>query len=151
EILRQAEALAAGCGARLGIISEGANSAGLALAGVLPHRGPGGVPRPRTGRSVADMVSHPPAGLVLVNVEPHADVADGLRAAEAAGRAGFVLALSPWLDESLKTIADVVLPVGTYAETAGSFVNAEGRWQSFTGVASPVGESRPAWKVLRVL
>ena len=65
--------------------------------------------------------------------------------------AGFVVALTPYLGEALKAHADVVLPVGTFAETAGTFVNGEGRWQSFNGVASPVGESRPAWKVLRVL
>ena len=51
----------------------------------------------------------------------------------------------------LRAHASVVLPAGTFAETAGTFVNAEGRWQSFAGVAQPVGESRPAWKVLRVL
>jgi NADH-quinone oxidoreductase subunit G len=65
--------------------------------------------------------------------------------------AGFVLALSPYLSPALEAHADVVLPVGTFAETAGTFVNCEGRWQSFSGVASPVGASRPAWKVLRVL
>jgi NADH-quinone oxidoreductase subunit G len=65
--------------------------------------------------------------------------------------AGFVLALSPYLSPALETHADVVLPVGTFAETAGTFVNCEGRWQSFQGVAAPVGGSRPAWKVLRVL
>jgi NADH-quinone oxidoreductase subunit G len=47
--------------------------------------------------------------------------------------------------------AHVLLPVGTFAETAGTFVNCEGRWQSFLGAATPLGQSRPAWKVLRVL
>jgi NADH-quinone oxidoreductase subunit G len=65
--------------------------------------------------------------------------------------AGFVVALSPYLSPALADHADVVLPVGTFAETAGTFVNCEGRWQSFGGVAAPVGASRPAWKVLRVL
>jgi NADH-quinone oxidoreductase subunit G len=51
----------------------------------------------------------------------------------------------------MRRIARVVLPIGTFAETAGTFVNAEGRWQSFDAVARPVGESRPGWKVLRVL
>jgi NADH-quinone oxidoreductase subunit G len=61
------------------------------------------------------------------------------------------VALSPYLSPALEAHADVVLPVGTFAETAGTFVNCEGRWQSFGGVAAPVGASRPAWKVLRVL
>ena len=58
---------------------------------------------------------------------------------------------SPYLSPALEVHADVVLPVGTFMETAGTFVNCEGRWQSFNGVAAPVGASRPAWKVLRVL
>jgi NADH-quinone oxidoreductase subunit G len=45
----------------------------------------------------------------------------------------------------------VILPIGTFAETSGTYVNLEGLWQSVPGAASSVGESRPAWKVLRVL
>lgn len=137
--------------ARLGYLSEGANSAGLSLAGVLPHRGPAGSPVARAGRNIAEMQDQPLAGLLLLNVEPEYDCGDGRRAIAAVESAGFVLALSPYLSPSLEAHADVVLPVGTFAETAGTFVNCEGRWQSFTGVAAPVGASRPAWKVLRVL
>ena len=150
--LRQATGeLARQYSAKIGYLSEGANSAGLALAGVLPHRGPGGVPVPRAGRNLAEMQDQPPSALVLLNVEPEHDCADRERAVAALQGAGFVLALSPYLSPSLEAHADVVLPVGTFAETAGTFVNCEGRWQSFNGVAAPVGASRPAWKVLRVL
>ena len=137
--------------ARIGYLSEGANSAGLALAGVLPHRGPGGVPLARAGRNLAEMLAQPPAGLVLLNVEPEHDVAESRLAVSALQTAGFVLALSPYLSPALEAHADVILPVGTFMETAGTFVNCEGRWQTFGGVAAPVGASRPAWKVLRVL
>ena len=143
--------LARRCSARIGYLSEGANSAGLALAGVLPHRGPGGAPVARAGRNFAEMVAQPPAGLLLLNVEPYDDCAADSLAVPALHAAGFVVALSPYLDLALQAHADVVLPVGTFAETAGTFVNCEGRWQSFNGVAAPVGTSRPAWKVLRVL
>ena len=47
--------------------------------------------------------------------------------------------------------ADVLLPIAPFTETAGTFVNAEGRVQSFQGVVQPLCEARPAWKVLRVL
>jgi NADH-quinone oxidoreductase subunit G len=97
------------------------------------------------------MIEHPPKALVLLGCEPDRDCSDGEGAVKAMQAAGFVLALTPYLGDALQTHADVVLPVGTFAETAGTFVNGEGRWQSFGGVASPVGESRPAWKVLRVL
>ena len=137
--------------ARIGYLSEGANSAGLALAGVLPHRGPGGVPLARAGRNLAEMLAQPPAGLVLLNVEPEHDVAESRLAVSALHAAGFVLALSPYLSPALEAHADVILPVGTFMETAGTFVNCEGRWQAFGGVAAPVGASRPAWKALRVL
>ncbi len=138
-------------GARIGYLSEGANSAGLALAGVLPHRGPGGIPLVRAGRNLAEMFAQPLAGLVLMNVEPEHDCAEDQLAVNALEAAGFVLALAPYLSPALEAHADVVLPVGTFVETAGTFVNCEGRWQSFNGVAAPVGASRPAWKVLRVL
>ncbi|MCL4792300.1 MAG: molybdopterin-dependent oxidoreductase, partial [Gammaproteobacteria bacterium] len=138
-------------GAELGYLSEGANSAGLALAGVLPHRGVGGAASKGGGRNIAQMLAQPPKALLLLGCEPDKDCSDGGQATRALQAAGFVVALTPYMGEALKTHADVVLPVGTFAETAGTFVNGEGRWQSFGGVASPVGESRPAWKVLRVL
>ncbi|MEZ5566112.1 MAG: NADH-quinone oxidoreductase subunit NuoG [Gammaproteobacteria bacterium] len=136
---------------RIGYISEGANSAGLALAGVLPHRGPGGIPLAAAGKTVSDMLAQPPAGLVLLNVEPEYDCTGSDAAVAAIAKSQFVVALTPYLSPALEAHADIVLPVGTFAETAGTFVNCEGRWQSFNGVATPVGESRPAWKVLRVL
>lgn len=150
--LRQAAGeLARQYSARIGYVSEGANSAGLALAGVLPHRGPGGVPVAKAGRNLLEMLTQPLAGLLLLNIEPEHDCAEGRAAVTALQSAGFVVALSPYLSPALAAHADVVLPVGTFAETAGTFVNCEGRWQSFGGVAAPVGASRPAWKVLRVL
>ena len=63
----------------------------------------------------------------------------------------FVVAATSHLSESLRTAAHVVLPIGTFAESSGTFVNAEGRWQSWAGAANLVGDSRPGWKVLRVL
>jgi len=138
-------------GARLGFISEGANSAGLSLAGVLPHRGTGGATVERTGLSAADIVANPAQGLLLFGVEPQWDCADGAAGLHAMEAAGFVVAFSPFFDEDLKQHADVVLPMGTFAETSGTFVNASGQWQSFGGVAMPFGESRPGWKILRVL
>jgi NADH-quinone oxidoreductase subunit G len=150
--LRQAAGeLARAHSARIGYLSEGANSAGLALAGVLPHRGPGGLALARAGRNLAEMLAQPPAGLVLLNVEPEDDVAESRLAVSALAGAGFVVALSPFLSPSQQAHADVILPVGTFLETAGTFVNCEGRWQTFNGVATPVGACRPAWKVLRVL
>jgi len=151
EVLVSARRLAGITGASLGQITEGANSAGVAYAGALPHRGPAGSAVSATGLDFGQMLASHRKGLVLFGVEPEFDCADAVGATNALAEAEFMVELSPWLTAAAREHADVVLPVGTFAETSGSFVNVEGSWQSFTGVASPLGESRPAWKVLRVL
>ncbi len=138
-------------GSPLGHVSEGANAAGLALAGVLPHRHAGGRMRPTPGATAADMVASPPRVLLLCGVEPDLDCAEGAQLMNPARKPELVIALSPFMGESLRRLAHVVLPVATPMETSGTFVNVEGRWQSFDAVAPPLGEARPAWKVLRVL
>ncbi|NND54146.1 MAG: NADH-quinone oxidoreductase subunit G [Gammaproteobacteria bacterium] len=151
EVLAAARRLAAATGATLGQITEGANSAGAAYAGALPHRGPAGSVVTTGGSDFGQMLASPLKGLLLTGVEPKLDCADAVGAQNALQAADFIVALTPWLTDCASESADVVLPVGTFAETSGTFVNVEGSWQSFAGVAAPVGESRPAWKVLRVL
>ena len=139
-------------GTSVGYLSEGANSAGAHLAGVLPHRRAGGAPRQARGWTTAQMLDAPLKTLLLFGVEPEWDLAGGRDAAVTLSRQeSFVAALTPFASPDLLEVADLLLPTGTFAESAGTFVNCEGRWQSFGGVASPVGESRPGWKVLRVL
>ncbi len=62
-----------------------------------------------------------------------------------------MVAATPWATDELKSIAHVLLPIGSFAETSGTYVNLDGQWQSFSGAAVPVGQARPGWKVLRVL
>ena len=138
-------------GAALGYLPEGANSAGLSQAGVLPHRGIGGESIASPGSTAADICSKASPGLLLVGVEPELDCANGAKAIAAVEKAEFVVALSSFSADSLILHADVILPMGTFAETSGTFVNAAGEWQSFSGVAQPLEESRPGWKILRVL
>ncbi len=133
----------------LGYASEGANAAGAAIAGALPHRAACGEALSQPGASAAEMAASPRRGLLLLGVEPDLDCAADM--AQAVEGAELVIALTPFFGGQIKAHADVVLPIGTFAETSGTFVNAEGRWQSFSGVATPVGDSRPGWKVLRVL
>jgi NADH-quinone oxidoreductase subunit G len=66
-------------------------------------------------------------------------------------RARFVVSVTPFASDITRAVSHVILPAGTFAESSGSFVNLEGRWQSFAGAARPVGEARPGWKLLRVL
>jgi NADH-quinone oxidoreductase subunit G len=138
-------------GATLGFVSEGANSAGACLAGLLPHRTQGGTAREKAGLDAGKMLDEPLDVLVMVNVEPDADIRATENAARKVGDQGFTVALTPFISDGLLEAADILLPVGTWAESSGTFVNAAGTWQSFPGIASPVGESRPTWKVLRVI
>jgi NADH-quinone oxidoreductase subunit G len=135
----------------VGSLSEGANSAGAHLAGLLPHRAQGGKDRLAPGLNAANMLDATLDAVVLVNIEPDVDIRACDNAVDKLSKQGFVIALTPFVSDAILAAADLLLPIGTFAETSGTYVNIAGTWQSFGGVASPVGESRPAWKVLRVL
>ncbi|MEN9773123.1 MAG: dehydrogenase chain [Pseudomonadota bacterium] len=141
-ILRLAQALAQACGATVGHLVEGANGVGAWLAGAVPLQG---------GLNARAMVESPRSLYLLLNNEPSLD--HGLPAATRAAlqAADSVIALTPYLSDELLALADCLLPIAPFTETAGSFVSAEGRLQSFTAVVRGAGQSRPAWKVLRVL
>jgi NADH-quinone oxidoreductase subunit G len=136
-------------GASVGLITEGPNAAGAYLAGAVPHREPGGAPSSSVGLSARAMLERRLKAYVLLGgIDPIDDLAAG---PEALVGADLVVAITTHLPVSLRDAAHVVLPIGTFAESSGTFVNAEGRWQSWVGAARLVGESRPGWKVLRVL
>jgi NADH-quinone oxidoreductase subunit G len=97
------------------------------------------------------MLARPLKSYLLVGgVEPWID-SPGSDAARTLAQAELVVAITPFASEALRKVAHVLLPAGTFAETSGTYVNLEGVWQSQTGAAAPVGESRPGWKILRVL
>jgi NADH-quinone oxidoreductase subunit G len=126
---------------RLGFLTAGGNTVGGYLAGAVPRNG---------GLTAAQMLQQGLKAYVVLNAEPLLDCDNGAQAIQALKSAEFAVALTPYA-EAAADWADVMLPVTPYTETSGTFVNAEGRAQSFRGTAAPVGESRPAWKVLRVL
>jgi len=146
-----AAAIAAAAGASFGLLAEGGNAAGAYLAGAVPHREAGGKAVSAPGLSVAQMVKQPFGACVLFGgVEPEAD-ALGEGSGSGRLRADFMIAITPFATASLRETAHVLLPIGTFAETSGTFVNLEGLWQSFSAAARLHGEARPGWKVLRVL
>jgi NADH-quinone oxidoreductase subunit G len=151
ELRTLAAALAAVTGARLGYLPEGANAVGASLAGATPHRGAGGRSVAKPGLAAAEMLNARLRGYVLVGGVESADVAQPAAAESALQGAECVVALTPFASEEQKANATVILPVAAFAETSGTWVNVEGRWQSVPGAARPPGEARPAWKVLRVL
>jgi NADH-quinone oxidoreductase subunit G len=151
--LRALGGLIASCsGASFGYLSEGANAAGGWLSGAVPHRGPGGRSAPSTGLDARTMcAADPRQGYVLFNVEADYDTADPASTLNALRSAQFVVSLSSYKNDEMLDYAHALLPVTPFSETSGTFINAEGRWQGFNGMAPPAGEARPGWKVLRVL
>jgi NADH-quinone oxidoreductase subunit G len=100
--------------------------------------------------NAAQMIASPRKAYVLLGAEPEYDCHDPVAALAAMRQAEFVVAMSPFKHAALD-YADVLLPISPFTETSGTFINTEGRVQSFNGAVKPLGETRPAWKVLRVL
>jgi NADH-quinone oxidoreductase subunit G len=136
---------------RLGFLGESANTSGASLAGVLPHRTAGAKPSTRTGLDAYRMLADPRRAYILLGVEPELDCWDGNLALRALRGAEFVVALTAYQSEAMKSYAQVLLPIALFAETSGSYINNEGRSQSFSAAVSPPGEARPGWKILRVM
>ncbi len=150
ELRAIANLIASLSGCHIGILAEG-NGAGAALAGCLPHRGVGGNAVDTAGLDWKAMFAAGMQGYLLLGVEPELDCIDSAAALQAMQGAGFVVAINSFASTALRDYADVLLPAATFAETAGSFVNTEGNWQSFNGAVAAPGEARPAWKILRVM
>ena len=139
-LLSLANWIGAQTGATVGYLGEAANTVGAQVVGALPLAG---------GLNAGQMLAGGLKAVVLLNTEPALDAANAAVAAQAMGQAEMVVTLSPF--KTNLDISDVLLPISPFTETAGTFINTEGRVQSFHGVVKPLGETRPAWKVLRVL
>lgn len=136
---------------KLGYLTDGANSAGAWLVGAVPHRGIPGQSANIMGMNASEMINSNLAAYVLMGIEPEIDCAESMKALNAIKQAQFVVSLNAFVSDRMKDYADVILPISPFTETSGTFVNVEGRWQSFEGVVEPRGDTRPAWKILRVL
>ncbi|ENO93519.1 NADH dehydrogenase subunit G [Thauera sp. 28] len=131
--------LSAGC---FGFIGEAANSVGGYLAGAVPGA---------DGLNAAAMIAQPRKAYMVFGAEPELDFANPSATVAALRSAQLVIGFSAFDSASLRDLCDVILPVAPFTETSGTFVNCEGRAQSFVAVSKPLGETRPGWKVLRVL
>ncbi|CZG91912.1 NADH-quinone oxidoreductase subunit NuoG [Legionella pneumophila serogroup 1] len=138
-------------GAKLVRLTTGANSAGACIAGMLPHRTVAGKSIAEPGLNVQEALNSKLKGYLLMGVEPGYDFANPAGARQSMLAAEFVVLLSAYEHESMHDYADVILPIAPYAETSGTYINIDNTWQTVKGAMLPLGESRPAWKVLRVL
>ena len=139
---RLAQQLAGMLGGKFGFLGEAANSVGGYVAKALPQK---------DGLNAARLVAEPRQAYLIVGAEPELDCAHGAQALATLKQAASVIVLSPFKSAAALEYADALLPVAPFTETSGTFVNTEGRAQSFYAVTKPLGETRPAWKVLRVL
>jgi NADH-quinone oxidoreductase subunit G len=137
-----AQWIAQATGATLGFLTEAANTVGGHIARALPQTG---------GADAAAAFAQPRKAYVLLNTEPEFDSANPQVALTALKQAATVVVLSPFRSEAALHYADVLLPIGPFTETSGTYINCEGVPQSFNGVVRALGEARPGWKVLRVL
>lgn len=137
---RLARDIAAATGACVNLLSQGANSLGLARAGVLP-----------SGLNASRMLADPRKAYVLYGIEPELDIADSTSALRALQQAGIVIAFSGYLSETLKRAAHIVLPLAMLPEMDGSLVNAQGELQQARAAAKAPGDARPGWRLLRSL
>jgi NADH-quinone oxidoreductase subunit G len=139
-LLALANWIGAQTGATVGYLTEAANTVGAQLVRALPGA---------NGLNAGQMLAGGLKAAMLLNTEPEFDCAAGVKAADALAQAEMVVTLSPF--KANMAFSDVLLPIAPFTETPGTFVNAEGRVQSFHAVVKPLAETRPAWKVLRVL
>lgn len=141
EMYSMMEAIGGICGAKGGILPAAANSTGMHLIGVMPST---------LGMHARAMIENPRKAYLLLNIEPELDCQHAALAKAAMAQAECVVAMTAYKSEALEN-ADVLLPIAPFTETSGTFMSMEGRVQSFQAVVKPLGECRPAWKVLRVL
>lgn len=139
--------------AKGGVVTTGANTAGAWLAGYIPHRGAAAKDLGAEGLHTGEILDTKTGikGYLLINSEPGIDNLVPAKANAALQAADVVVAMSAFVTDYLKEYSDVILPIAAFTETAGSFVNAWGEWQSWQGAGAPKGEARPLWKVIRVL
>jgi NADH-quinone oxidoreductase subunit G len=146
-------------GASYGVLGEAANSVGAYLVGAIPNA----LPAKKLNYSEIDglnaaqmlgcsneLLDEKCRAFILMNVEPEFDTYNSQQALKTIKSSEFVVSMSVYKGNA-EDYADVLLPITPFSETSGTYINTEGRIQSFNGVVSPLGEARPAWKVLRVL
>jgi NADH-quinone oxidoreductase subunit G len=137
--------------ATLVVTPQGSNTIGAQLAGAVPHLDAGGKAAKNKGLDTLKLLKMPRKGYLLMGVEPGLDFWDGGLSMSALQSADVVVALSAFRSPELEACADILLPMGMFAETSGTYVNGQGDWQTSRGAIKPLGEARPGWKILRVL
>lgn len=131
------------------IVLPTANSNAMSLAGAVPYQED--EKQAGIGLNCYEMWQQKLQAYVLFGIEAEFDTADPAQALHALNDANFVVTINSFVSDAMLAYSDVILPLASFAETSGTFVGVDKQWQSFTGAVAPKGESRPGWKILRVL
>ncbi|MCK4707594.1 MAG: NADH-quinone oxidoreductase subunit G, partial [Gammaproteobacteria bacterium] len=150
-LMQLAVAIASMSNSTLGYLSESANTAGACLAGTLPNRLVAGVNSEQAAQNTVEILTEQHKVLVLMGIDPIADINNGTSVKACAENNDFIIAINSFDNEFNNESADLILPLATFLETSGTFVNVEGFWQSFNGCAAAARESRQGWKILTAL
>jgi NADH-quinone oxidoreductase subunit G len=142
--------IAAATGSAIDMLPHGGNPTGAWLAGAVPHRGPGGAPA-TSGMNAGQMLDAPLQAYLLWGIEPEYDIDNPARAVRALTQAETVIAVASYATDSLREIADLILPLTPQVETEGSLINLDGTTIPFAAAGQPSGEARSGWKILRRL
>ncbi|MCP4075705.1 MAG: NADH-quinone oxidoreductase subunit G [Gammaproteobacteria bacterium] len=150
-VMQLVEAIASMSQSSLGYLSDSANTAGACLAGSLPNRVAAGINAEESGQNSAEILSANHKVLMLMGIDPMIDISNGSSVKAAADNNDFIIAINSFENEFANEAADLILPLATFLESSGTFVNVEGFWQPFKGCAAAAGESRQGWKILTAL
>lgn len=150
-LIRHIDSIVSKLSARKVVIESGANAAGAWLAGAVPHRGSGGELLEAQGLSAHEALRSGRRGYLLMGIDPLMDTAVPAETRKSLDEAQFVISMSAFATDGLAELSDVMLPIALYAENEGCFVTSFGELQRFQAAVKPLGQSRPAWKILRVL
>lgn len=145
-----AETLAAVTQSHWGYMTQGCNAAGNKIAGAVPTQSEAGG-KSKAGKNAKQMLQQPMKGYLLLNCEPDMESIWAKQALANLTESKMVIAMTPFADGRVAEYADIMLPIAGCYETPGTYVNVEGKWQSFTAAVNPPKEAKPAWKILRVL
>ncbi|MBN3860158.1 NADH-quinone oxidoreductase subunit G [Neisseriaceae bacterium PsAf] len=140
-LYQAAQELASSVSGKVGIFPNSANAVGADMLGLIAD----------DSKSIVEMINNPKKAVILANVEPDLDTYHNKKALEALSQADTVIALTPYASEAIKEYADVILPIATFTETPGSFVNMDGTLQSFYSTSPVLAYTKPMWKVVRVM
>ena len=143
--------IATGTQSKFGMFAPAGNTAGAWLVGAVPHRLVAGTANPNPGLNAMEMQESPIKAYVLFNLEPEFDFNNTPALLQALKQAEFVVMVTPYVTKPMREYADVILPITTFAETEGTYVNTEGRWQSVNKSVPAPKDARPGWRILRVL